>query len=243
MRYVVIDTETSGFPEEGGRLVEVAARTRHPDIFDFAALCDPGHPIPPQAMAVHHITDQDVAGEPAPEVIVGRMMEDMSVGLDEEVVWVAHNAAFDRQFLPGLPGEWICTWRCAMHIWPDAPSHSNQVLRYWLGVDGDPGFELPEGLAPHRALYDIIVTEAILRRMLSEVVHKRLGGDADSRARLVELIRLSTAPVMLTTMRFGKHRGQKFVDLPSDYLSWMLRQSDMDSDVRHTASVILRDRR
>ncbi|RZJ87624.1 MAG: hypothetical protein EON88_22605, partial [Brevundimonas sp.] len=30
---------------------------------------------------------------------------------------------------------------------------------------------------------------------------------------------------------FGKHRGSRWADAPSDYLRWMSGQSDMDADV------------
>lgn len=34
----------------------------------------------------------------------------------------------------------------------------------------------------------------------------------------------------------GKHRGLKWVDIPIDYLQWMLRQTDMDADATWCAS-------
>ena len=51
----------------------------------------------------------------------------------------AHRASFDQRFCtPRLTGEveWICTWKCAMRIWPDLPRFSNQMLRYLRHPEG-----------------------------------------------------------------------------------------------------------
>lgn len=220
-RIVVIDTETTGMDHEKDRLVELAACWMVPDLglAQFSAICDPGIPIPPEAMAVHHITDSMVSGFQTQEHNAGLLQ----AGAGPDTIWAAHNAAFDRGFLPQLPGQWICTWRCSMHLWPEAPGHGNQVLRYWLKLPVD----LPEGLYPHRALYDAVVTHALLMRMLE--THS-----------VEDLLRLSLEPVILHTVRFGKHRGMLWSEVPRDYLQWVRRQTDMDPDVMHTVKHILR---
>ena len=223
MQYIVVDTETTGLSPDTDRLVELAGVARVQDeLLCWDSLCKPGIPIPPEAMAAHHITEQMVAGAQSPEDALSTMMRYMG---GESMVWVAHNAAFDRGFLARLApslepaSRWVCTYRCALHLWPDAPGHSNQVLRYWLGLSPD----VPDGLYPHRALYDAIVTEAILRLMLQ-------------RWKLEDLVKMSQQPAVLTKVRFGKYRGYRWADVPRDYLLWCKKQQDMDDDVRHTAS-------
>lgn len=240
MRYIVVDTETTGFPEEGGKLVEIAAISRNSAglLKEFQTYVNPGMPIPPVARAVHHISDADVAGAPSP----GSAMEEMHIAMGAEsgdVVWVAHNMSFDEKFLPLLDDSpKICTYRCALHIWPDAPGHGNQVLRYWLGLDESGELQLPEGLHPHRALYDILVTEGILRRMLRGLEAGTGGFDPMTQDEaLLELVRLSRAPVVLTKARFGKHAGKAWdwiVRNDSSWCDWYLRLPDPDDDVRHT---------
>jgi uncharacterized protein (DUF3820 family) len=44
---------------------------------------------------------------------------------------------------------------------------------------------------------------------------------------LEELIDLQDQPILLKTMKFGKHKGWKWENLPRDYLAWLLKQ---DSD-------------
>lgn len=222
MKYIVTDTETTGLNHEEDGILEIAGVHQDSSVKPFESFCNPGVLISVEAKATHHITEDMIANSPHPDYVVKIMLH--KLGYDKETVMVAHNAQFDRGFIgkcyPPLeePFKWLCTYRCAMHIWPDATGHSNQVLRYLLGVK----LELPDGLYPHRALYDVIVTKAILERMLE--THT-----------LEQLINLTQKPVLLTKVRFGKHKGAQWKDLPKDYLKWICNQQDMDADVRHTA--------
>lgn len=94
-----------------------------------ARFVNPGRPISPETMAVHHIIDAYVADAPlwktvAPEVL---QLPDGVVAL------AAHRAAFEQRYCtPRLTGgaPWICTWKCALRLWPQLQSFSNQMLRY-----------------------------------------------------------------------------------------------------------------
>lgn len=223
----VLDTETTGLDAQDGGLVELArvvVCTQQRRIVRWAhSLTQPGCPIGLEAMATHHITEDMLEGAPEPSLII-----DLWFGAPGErtrETMVAHNAAFDAAFLPpdlrpeaGVP--WICTWRAAMHLWPDAPSHKNQFLRYWLGLDVSDMPEEAGGMA-HRALYDTWVSAKLLLCMLE--THS-----------VDELVTLRTAPVMLRRVPFGKHRGETWDRVPSSYLDWMRRQSDLSPDVRYT---------
>lgn len=46
-----------------------------------------------------------------------------------------------------------------------------------------------------------------------------------------EMVKVSKEPPFLTKISFGKHRGEKFEDLPKDYLQWLSGQKDMDEGV------------
>ena len=83
------------------------------------------------------------------------------------VALAAHRAAFEKRWcLPRLSGRarWICTWKCALRLWPDAPTHSNQGLRYWRRPAG---LDRATGLPAHRAGPDAYVTAHHLRDMLA----------------------------------------------------------------------------
>jgi exodeoxyribonuclease X len=125
----VIDVESTGIPSEteAHALVEVArtdlwlsASGEIEIIGPAAMLVNPGRPIPPEASAVHHITDKDVAGAPPPDVGCAFLNE----GTVD--IFCAQNADFDRQFFGGGGRPWICSWKSSLRIWPDAPGHSNR---------------------------------------------------------------------------------------------------------------------
>lgn len=228
MKIRTIDFETSGRPEDAVKgLVEIGwtdidlpndedtplRRVHLPKSY----LVNPGHPIPPETRAVHHISDADVAGAMDPGRACAMLME----GMAEDDVFAAHNAEFEKAFFGGGSRRWICTLQCAKHIFPEAPGFSNQVLRYWLDVDRNidmPSLTMP----PHRAGPDTYVTAFILHEMLQ-------------RAPAEELIRLTTAPVLLVKVSFGKHKGRQWSELPWDYLEWVAFKSDMGRDEKHTA--------
>lgn len=137
----------------------------------------------------------------------------------EADIYCAHNIKMERHFFSGGDHRWICTYRCAVAIWPDFESHTNQGVRYHLGID------LVKELAepPHRALPDAYVTAHILLECLE---HRSLQ----------ELIDITAKPILLKRIGFGKHRGTTFEELAKTqlgYLKWMLGQ-DFDEDIKFT---------
>jgi exodeoxyribonuclease X len=154
--------------------------------------------------AVHHIVDEDVAGAPAwlevaPQVLQGE-------GL---LALAAHRAAFETRWCtPQLSGRarWICTYKCALRLWPGAPSHSNQGLRYWrrpLGLDR------VTGLPAHRAAPDAYVTAHHLRDMLTL-------------ASVDQLLAWSAQPALLVRVPTGALRGRSWAELDREQLQWVL---------------------
>lgn len=225
----VFDTETTGFDPDQDAVVEIAAvDVQDGQVVDSREhLVNPEIEIPPVASAVHHIVDKDV--EDAPRL--SEVWPAYRPG--EGVVPVAHNAAFDARFLGQEPHDWICTYRLASHLWPDAPGHSNQVLRYHLELTV-PG---ADGLLAHRALADAYVTAALLGPLLQDAQEAGLNTVADLRRRCWE-------PIIHSTCRFGKHRGKPWAEVPVDYLRWMVRQGaeSWDSDTWATIHYYLGER-
>ena len=138
--------------------------------------------------------------------------------------YVAHNCEFEQSFIGKYLGEstWICTYKCALRVWPDLISHSNQALRYMLGLINPHGIDR-KTLNPHRALSDAIVTSAIFEQILKQ-------------AKWSDLVQWSAEPALLTVLGFGKHRRQRFDQAPRDYLEWIADgQNDLREDVRFSA--------
>lgn len=219
MSIIVLDTETTGLDPEEDQLVELAAlEIGQPNY--FSKLCNPGRSIGVEAMATHHITEEMIAFASSPEQVVIEMLQQLDT---KQHIFVAHNAKFDRAFIePLLPSfvrpTWICTYRCALKAFPDAPRHTNQVLRYWLGLNPP----VPEGLAPHRALYDIIVTAEIFK-----VLQTRLSID--------QMIEITNKPILLPRVPFGKHAGKTWDQVDYGYLRWILQNITDNDDLVFTA--------
>ena len=51
---------------------------------------------------------------------------------------------------------------------------------------------------------------------------------------------ISSKPVLLSRMYFGKHKGQLFRDMPKDYLKWLSGTDDLDEDMRYTVEWYLK---
>lgn len=162
-------------------------------------------------------------------------------------VLVFHNAAFDRGFLPEYLRElpYICTWRCALHMFPQAESHSNGALWYELGLQRPMPPEA--GSMPHRALFDALMTRDILEHMVdlclsdSTIVGYEEDAERTPASALKYLVWLTQQPVILTKCRFGKHRDSLWADVPSPYMEWVLKE-DFDEDTKHTCRHHLRER-
>jgi DNA polymerase-3 subunit epsilon len=154
-RFAFIDVETTGIDPATSAVVEVAAQVvdRGRVVATFESLVDPQMPIPPFVSAIHGIDDEMVRGRPLLRQLVPGLVE-----LCGGAVLVAHNAAFDRRFLPFLAARpSVCSWRLASRLVPEAPNHKNQTLGTFFGVR-DPGLH---GRRAHRALADVIVTRHV----------------------------------------------------------------------------------
>jgi DNA polymerase-3 subunit epsilon len=115
-RIAVVDTETTGLYPSRDRLVEIAVMVLEVDggtgrlvrrLETYQGLNDPGMPIPPEATAIHGITDAMVKGHRIDAVRVARM-------LAEADLVVAHNSGFDKGFVRQVvPGVDAMVWGCS----------------------------------------------------------------------------------------------------------------------------------
>jgi len=117
----VLDTETTGTDPAKDRIIELALvkfeysratgeMGRVLEVYD--GLEDPGMPIPPEATAVHCITDAMVRGQRLDEAAVERLMDGVGIV-------IAHNAAFDRPFTERrLPAFAALPWGCSLREVP-----------------------------------------------------------------------------------------------------------------------------
>ncbi len=229
--FCIVDIETTGLDPEKDRIVEIAcvATTATEVLGMWAALVD-GRPCNAETSAIHGLTDEDLENAvPWEDAQFSLALFASRFG---DPIYAAHNAAFDKSFVDPESDPWLCTKRLAMHLLPSAPSHKNQVLRYWRDLKVD-----TFGILPHRALADCLVTAALLRDLLK-------NGPLGRGETVEELIASAESPVLLLNMPKGKHRGP-IADVPTDYISWALGprgMTDMDRDLRFTLETEMRKR-
>ena len=226
VRLRVIDLETTGDSFANGGVVEVGWQDLAPEPDGRwglhgepgSRLVQPGCPISAVTSAVHHIIDEDVAGAPAwhdfaPQILQGETL----------LALAAHRAAFEQRWcLPRLTGRarWICTYKCALRLWPEAPSHSNQGLRYWRRPAG---LDRATGLPAHRAGPDAYVTAHHLRDMLAL-------------ATVSQLLTWSEQPALLVRVPSGALRGRRWDELDDAQLDRVLSgESGQNQDMMFTA--------
>ncbi|MFH1184492.1 MAG: 3'-5' exonuclease [Chloroflexota bacterium] len=252
-----LDLETTGLDLSEAHIVEFAALgygfepepLRLLEMTGFSAgLVNPGIPIPPEASAVHHLVDADVAHAPTEDALAGMLAEEYA-GRTIEAICGHNVGAYDlpiaRKRLRWPPDAPVLdTYRLARHAWPDLPSYKLGVLAYRFGLhprDVPADLDRSGKAGQHSAGYDCLVCAALLRRIMLEVEweteaplwHWRArAADAIGRGAtpLLALAALSSAPITVKTIRFGKHSGTAVKDLPRDYVAWLLKQPWMQTE-------------
>lgn len=218
-RVIVCDTETASLkgPVVDFAFVEIDSELNI--IREVQSLIDPQCPIQAGAQAVHGISDEMVADAPTMAEYIENYGNPFTVDEGDDLVFIAHNAQFDFRMLKAvLPPRvtQICTLRMSRNMWPDLPEGENHQLGT-LAVK----FKLERGVA-HRAMGDVITCLNLLR-------HLAAVGKVGSFEELLELGKRSLT--LEAKMTFGKHKGTKLKDLDMGYVSWMLRQPDMDPEL------------
>jgi len=169
IRSVLFDTETTGLNSDGDdRVIEIAALELANDLptgQHFHALIDPGRDIPEEAVRIHGITRDKLAGKPGFADIADAMLAFFGDGK-----LVAHNAAFDFGFIdaelrrvarpPLDAARMVDTLALAKARFPGMPNSLDALCRRF-------GIDLTER-STHNALLDC--------RLLAQVYVELTGG-------------------------------------------------------------------
>lgn len=215
----VLDFECTGLNPESDKVIEVGYSDYNVEtrtISDPVSWLCHADVISPENRAVHHITLSEIADvQPFSD-------EDRAEITGGISAIVAHNADFEVGFLgdPGVPV--ICTYKSALRVWPDAPSHANTALAYWLEDQGLIEFDHAKIVPTHRAGPDAYVTAHILKALFAAGVTGK------------DMVAWTREPKLLPRITFGKHRGTDWKDAPASYLAWIVG-SDMDDDTKWNA--------
>lgn len=219
MSALILDTEThdlNGYPieiayapcsfEQGVLVINQG------EVFDEYFSCP--EPIALGALATHHILEADIAEKPSFDTF--KMPQDVQY-------LIGHNIDYDikavQKCQPDFTVKGICTLALCRMVWPELP-HTLSAMYYHVMDD----LELARKHLrhAHNAKADIYFTGVILKTLVEQLGIK----DMNSLFIMSETARI---PKYIT---FGKHKGTAIKDLDSGYVSWLLKQPDLDPYLR-----------
>ncbi|MGL4370621.1 MAG: 3'-5' exonuclease, partial [Spirochaetota bacterium] len=193
-KIICLDTETTGADRED-RILQLAYLIAEPgcDIQLHNAVCNPGRSIKYDAMAIHHITPEQV--ENCPSLVHTREYRTLLSINSPDNYLVIQNAKFDLEMLAkdGFTSNMklIDTMKVSQHALQDSPRHGLQYLRYSLGLYKKED-QFQEMIKAHDALGDVIVLYLLYQYFCES------GLTPD------EMVELTAQPVLLKTFSFGK---------------------------------------
>jgi len=232
-----LDLETTGLSTVSDRIVELAVIRISPqgDVLEAVRRFNPGIPIPPEATAVHGITDEDVAEEP-PFSARAKSLADLLEGCDlggfnirrfDLPMLVAEFKRTEVSF--SVKSRRLIDAQVIFHR--EEPRNLSAAAKYYLGREHEEA---------HTALGDIRTTTAVLSAQLQKYpdLPRTLDGlhaycDEVSPFQ-TELDRWFNSRDGELVFRRGKHRGEALGSVAAtspDYLRWMLGADDMDEEV------------
>ena len=163
--FAFVDLETTGLsPAAGGKICEAAVLLYGPAgrAGSFSWLINPQRPMPPDAQAIHGITDGMLYGKPVFSEVAPKI-----ISLISDSVVVCHNADFDVPFL-------ACEFAAAGLRFPSVPVldtlkysrlHGKFKSNKLSSVARELGFS-DDGA--HRALADAAMTEHVFLHFLAK---------------------------------------------------------------------------
>ena len=161
LSYAVTDVEGNG--QQPPDLVELAVLPVTDGTIGEPVtwLVKPPRPIKYFATRIHGISGEDVASAP----VFADIRHEVRRALAGRVI-VAHNAHVDTGVLARELGDWdtpevFDTLKLARRLLPGQPSYKLGALVKALSLDD----EIPPGLVPHRAAYDVLVTARLFVRL------------------------------------------------------------------------------
>lgn len=224
MNALILDTEThdlNGYPieiayapcsfEQGVLVINQG------EVFDEYFSCP--EPIALGALATHHILETDIAEKPSFDTF--RMPQGVQY-------LIGHNIDYDIKAIqkcqPDFTVKGICTLALCRMVWPELP-HTLSAMYYHVMDD----LELARKHLrhAHNAKADIYFTGVILKTLVEQLGIK----DMNSLYIMSETARI---PKYIT---FGKHKGTAIKELDPSYVTWLLRQDDLDPYLRKAIEV------
>ena len=240
MKFIILDTETTG-TKEADRVLQLSflvtdENNEIEEIHD--TFCMPPVAISYEAMAVHHITPEQIVGcELLQDTKEFKRLNELN---SSENILVIHNAKFDLEMLFKEDFEnnmkVIDTFRVLKHIQPE-DRHSLQINRYALGLYKKEKELLKKynlEINAHNALGDVIVLKLLFDYLLDKYS-------------IEELIKLTNEPILYDKFFTGKYKREKIVDIiekDPGYIEYLLTQNEyeLDFDLRYSLNYYLQEK-
>lgn len=238
---ICLDTETTGTASED-RICSIALLADEgKELFTCHDLVNEGRKIPPEASALHHITNEMITAKPS--LKMSQSFAFLQEHNTKDTIIVGHNIMFDLEKLMAcgfvFEGKIIDTLRCSRHLLSDCEAFSLQFLRYDLKLyRQEKALSMACGLTchedlplqSHHAMSDVLVVKLLLKTLLEL-------------ATLEELQELSHKKVHIQKLSFGKYRGKYIEEIAlqdRSYLEWLASKGvDLDEDLRYSIESIL----
>jgi DNA polymerase-3 subunit epsilon len=173
LTYVVFDTETTGLqPSQGDEIVAIGGvrivNRRILTTETFYRLVHPGRAIPQRSVRFHGITDDLVRDQPPAHVVLPQFKDFV-----DTAVLVAHNAAFDMQFLTLKASECgvvfdnpvLDTLLLSAYLHDHLPMHDLDALTARFGV---------KVTGRHTALGDALATASVFLQLLAVLEQRHI---------------------------------------------------------------------
>ena len=226
--FICLDCETTGIDARNDRIIEIAViKFTFTEILErFETLVDPECQISESSMAIHHISQDMVKGQPK----IVEVLPQISKMIDKHIV-MGHGIKLDLNFLSEsakrgqFPSSFdtaptIDTLRLA-RLYGESPTNSLEKLREHFNIE-------PEGA--HRAMSDVVVNISVFKYL------------AQSFKTTEQLLERLKKPILLRTMPLGKYKGRPFNEISMEYLQWAAH-ADFDQDLLFSVRTELQKRK
>lgn len=227
-KFVCIDCELTGLDLNQDRIIEVAAMC-----FDMSqsydsmeSLVDPECIIPDTSIAIHHITQEMVKGQPTIDKVLPALLQVIG-----DNIIIGHGVGFDIDMI-ALAAE-RCSIPCKIknnrildtlrmaRLYGDCPVNSLEQLRKHFNVPLE---------GAHRAMSDVIVNVEVFKHLCKRYKTTE------------QLFEALSFPILMSAMPLGKHKGRPFKEIPLQYLQWVANK-DFDQDLLYSVRCELKRRK
>lgn len=251
---IVVDTETTGVESEDD-IIELSASLPEStsddidDMVNYTKRYKPLKDIPPEASAVHFITNDELqdCGSYKDD------LENIDIIFGSKEYYIGHNVQFDNRMMTDNEykyrnsvsqylsdkTKWICTLRLAKKLFAEDKDFANLTLSYlWFKLECNK--TASRKIIAHSAKDDVFMCCKVLIKLIEVAIQRgHINPDMDIGPQVVNFC---NTPIVYEIMPFGKHKGELMSVVPLNYIEWMIKNSDIlddtnpnyDADLAHT---------